>query len=90
MRDSQNIHQNFWIPVEPPRANYFINLFLDERCNQIEGKETITFMNQKSKSISKLALQWGLDGERNLVVSIGNKPVDVSDLKYICPPNLNP
>jgi hypothetical protein len=80
MRDSQNIPQNFWIPVEPPRANYFINLFLDERYNQIEGKETITFVNQTSKSIGKLALQWGLDGERNLVVSIGNKPVDMSKM----------
>ncbi|HIE28386.1 TPA: hypothetical protein EYP66_13985 [Candidatus Poribacteria bacterium] len=80
MGDSQNIQRNFWIPVEPPRANYFIDVFLDESRNQIEGKETITFVNQTAKPIDKLALQWGLSRERNLVVSIGGEPVDISKM----------
>ncbi|MBC8235817.1 hypothetical protein H8E77_40225 [bacterium] len=74
----ENIHRNFWIPVEPPRASYFINVSWDGSSNQIEGKETITFVNRTAKSIGKLALQWGLDEERSLAVNIGGESMEMS------------
>jgi len=72
--------QNFWIPVDPPRANYYINVSLDEKRNQIEGKETITLANQTERPINKIALQWGLGEERNLVISINSDTVDLSKI----------
>jgi len=71
-------NRNFWIPIEPQRSSYFIDVVLNESGNQVEGKETITFVNRTAKPVAKLAFQSGLGGEHGLTVKIDNKLVETS------------
>ncbi len=63
--------QEFRLPVDPPQAQYQIEVSLDLANKIMNGAETITFRNEMSRPLEVLALDW--------VPQVGSKTLEVTE-----------
>jgi tetratricopeptide (TPR) repeat protein len=65
----------YWVPREPPKAQYEIEFSIDPQQGHSEGKENIRFKNTTNRSINCLAIKWQPIKEQNLEITIEDKPI---------------
>ena len=47
-----DVQEMFWVPSDPPKADYKIDVRIDLANKTVEGKGTITFRNKTSRPIN--------------------------------------
>jgi tetratricopeptide (TPR) repeat protein len=92
--------EGYWVPAEPPKCHYVIDVKIDPAAGLIEGKETVTLPNDSNRSISVVAIDWlvsaayaidvTVQGENLHVLNMKNENAAESPLYYRLPEPLNP
>ncbi|RKY89318.1 hypothetical protein DRQ09_01615, partial [candidate division KSB1 bacterium] len=67
--------QKYWVPLNPPEANYKIEVNIDVDNSIVEGSETVKFVNTYSKEISIIAMDWCISRVSFLEVEIKGKSI---------------
>ena len=71
----------FWVPQEPPRAQYAVTCRIDPAKGLLEGHNLIRFRNDSDRTITRLALDWAagdsLGGRPDLRIDVGDEEVSV-------------
>jgi tetratricopeptide (TPR) repeat protein len=56
----------YWVPDDPPKCHYIIDVNLHPEKGVIEGKETVTLMNDSDRKIDVLAFDWSISASHSI------------------------
>ncbi|MBN1997351.1 hypothetical protein JW935_07360, partial [candidate division KSB1 bacterium] len=73
-------NQTYWIPRNPPKAQYEISAKIDTLEKKISGRETITLKNTSTNDITVLAINWSLDSKSDIFIFLDGEILPVSDM----------
>ena len=73
---------DYWTPSLPPKAHYTIDCRIDSDANLLEGTEVIRFSNNTSRSIHRLALDWGISSDKTLEITINEKLIPILHFNF--------
>ena len=68
--------QKYWVPKDPPKSNYKIDVTIDVQNKIVEGKETVSFFNHSKKNISVIGIDWSLSDNVSIEVSQNGKSLN--------------
>ncbi|UCC39867.1 MAG: hypothetical protein JSV96_19180 [Candidatus Aminicenantes bacterium] len=73
--------KKFWVPSDPPQAQYKIDARIDLPNRIVEGEGTVTFRNKTSSPISVVAFDWSISSVRSMQVSVKGKSLNLLNTK---------
>lgn len=65
--------EGYWVPKDPPKCHYIIDVRLDPENGLIEGKETIVLKNDSNSPIRIVALDWTIGPASSIDVTVKGK-----------------
>jgi hypothetical protein len=65
--------ENYWVPKEPPKSRYTVDVTIDPEKKLVHGVEAIAFRNDSRRPIFTLAFDWYDNSIRSTNVGYENK-----------------
>jgi tetratricopeptide (TPR) repeat protein len=65
--------ENYWVPVNPPKSHYRIDVGIDLQKGLIQGKETVALKNHSDRTIGVLALDWTISESSTIDIMAAGK-----------------
>jgi tetratricopeptide (TPR) repeat protein len=67
------VEQEFWVPLDPPKAHYKIEAKIDLDAGTLEGSERVAFANPGPRPISIVAFDWAVNNSQSIEVRLGGR-----------------
>ena len=61
--------EGYWVPVDPPKCHYEIDVKVDLDVGFIEGKETVILPNDSNRAIEVVAFDWRKSADYSIDVT---------------------
>lgn len=66
---------HYWVPKDPPKSHYRIEVRIDVENFFIEGKQKVVFQNDSVKPIGTIAFDWVISDKSSIDVSVAGKTI---------------